>query len=410
MGSVISSPLSLCRQTSVSQNLPSTNNQSRPTMRILLIGLDNAGKTTTVMHLLGNPVDDIVPTVGFSTVEMKQFKKCKVQIYDLGGGAKIRSIWTNYFALVHGIIYVVDSSDGNRINQVKETLFEVISHERVQRKPILILINKQDIENSIEEADILKQLDVESLINKYECPTRIEPCSALANYDSKRKHQRDPGIDQGYHWLVNHIVRNWHELADRVARESDQQIEIEKKVMKERFRRYRAKAEEQVNHNLEHLEHSDAGNPFKPINEVIMAATNGERVAYVPTGPVQDDLETELTICKLQISSQDVTSSPSKHLTGSSPKQSLPSEREQDTAGDIQVKCDFHSKIEPTESRGKQGPLVGDRSMSRRPESSKSTARRDKCTVESTKLRNSSSKSETRSRTIFRSNKVSPIT
>lgn len=88
------------------------------------------------MHL--DPIDDVVPTVGFSSVDMKQYNKFKVQIYDLGGGAKIRGIWKNYFALVHGVIYVIDSADGGRVSEVKECLSEVISHDKVSKKPLLM--------------------------------------------------------------------------------------------------------------------------------------------------------------------------------------------------------------------------------------------------------------------------------
>lgn len=80
----------------------------------------------------------MVPTVGFSSVDMKQYNKFKVQIYDLGGGVKIRGIWKNYFALVHGVIYVIDSADNGRVAEVKECLAEVVSHDKVAKKPLLM--------------------------------------------------------------------------------------------------------------------------------------------------------------------------------------------------------------------------------------------------------------------------------
>lgn len=79
-----------------------------------------------------------MPTVGFSNIDMKQFNKFRVQIYDLGGGAKIRGIWKNYFALVHGLIYVIDSADARRVEEVKQNLAQVIVNEKVAKKPILM--------------------------------------------------------------------------------------------------------------------------------------------------------------------------------------------------------------------------------------------------------------------------------
>lgn len=59
-------------------------------------------------------------------------------LYDLGGGHRIRSIWRNYYALVHGVIFVVDSADFNRVLEVKELLEEVISSDKIAGKPILM--------------------------------------------------------------------------------------------------------------------------------------------------------------------------------------------------------------------------------------------------------------------------------
>ena len=61
------------------------------------MGLDNAGKTTIVKRLTGEPLDTVVPTVGFSVISLQQ-KGCQVLIYDLGGGPSIRDIWSRYYA------------------------------------------------------------------------------------------------------------------------------------------------------------------------------------------------------------------------------------------------------------------------------------------------------------------------
>ena len=99
-----------------------------------------------------------------------------------------------------------------------------------------------------------------------------ESCSATANYDPNSK-QRDQGIDQGYTWLVRQIVRDWDTLSERVERESNEQIEIEKQIMKERFKRFRAKQEDQQQEELtpdaRHHDPAANGNPFKPIKEVL---------------------------------------------------------------------------------------------------------------------------------------------
>lgn len=63
---------------------------------LLLLGLDNAGKTAAAKGLAGEPLDTVVPTVGFSTVTLSNHN-CSIKIYDLGGGSGIRGIWPRYF-------------------------------------------------------------------------------------------------------------------------------------------------------------------------------------------------------------------------------------------------------------------------------------------------------------------------
>lgn len=84
-------------------------------------------------------VEDVVSTIGFSKfeIELKQ-NNYRIVLYDLGGGKRIRSIWKNYYSLVHGIIYVIDSVDIDRILEVRELLTDIVSNEKVSGKPILM--------------------------------------------------------------------------------------------------------------------------------------------------------------------------------------------------------------------------------------------------------------------------------
>lgn len=91
-----------------------------------------------MLHFLppDNP-QDVAPTVGFSKVDLKQ-GKFEVTIFDLGGGKRIRSIWKNYYSESHGVVFVVDSSDVQRIQETRETMAEVLKHPRIAGKPVLV--------------------------------------------------------------------------------------------------------------------------------------------------------------------------------------------------------------------------------------------------------------------------------
>lgn len=88
------------------------------------------------LFLSENP-QDVAPTVGFSKVDMKQ-GKFEVTIFDLGGGKRIRGIWKNYYSESHGVVFVVDSSDIQRIQETRETMAEVLQHPRIAGKPVLV--------------------------------------------------------------------------------------------------------------------------------------------------------------------------------------------------------------------------------------------------------------------------------
>lgn len=110
---------SICRRRSVHRRIV-----------LILIGLDNAGKTKTVNNLAGEKDDTVLPTVGFKAVNLVH-KDTPVTIYDLGGGPHFRQIWSQYYSEVHGVIFVIDSSDFSRLDECRSVLEEVLSHDKI---------------------------------------------------------------------------------------------------------------------------------------------------------------------------------------------------------------------------------------------------------------------------------------
>jgi ADP-ribosylation factor-like protein 13B len=216
---------------------------------LLLVGLDNAGKTVAAKGLAGESIDSVVPTVGFSVVNLSYLNYI-VKVFDLGGGPNIRGIWHKYFVDTHGVIFVVDSSDISRLDEAKEVLQELLSHEKISRKPVLVLANKQDNENALDEVDIIEKLDLESIVNGNECPTLVESCAAT---EMSGNLKLDPGIKKGYEWLLNYIVRNYEILNKRVEEDVMQQITLENRLRMEKIEKIRAlkEAEQRTKQNDE---------------------------------------------------------------------------------------------------------------------------------------------------------------
>merc|ERR1711967_203752 len=89
-------------------------------MRILMVGLDAAGKTTILYKLKLGEVVSSVPTIGFN-VETLEYKKIKFTVWDVGGQDKIRLLWRHYYQNTQGLIFVVDSNDRDRIEKQRRT-------------------------------------------------------------------------------------------------------------------------------------------------------------------------------------------------------------------------------------------------------------------------------------------------
>lgn len=76
-------------------------------IRILLLGLDNAGKTSILKRLAGeqDQIMDLKPTQGFNVKSIQQ-KDFKIHVWDIGGQEAIRPYWRNYFESTHVLVNV----------------------------------------------------------------------------------------------------------------------------------------------------------------------------------------------------------------------------------------------------------------------------------------------------------------
>ncbi|CAJ1348967.1 unnamed protein product [Effrenium voratum] len=131
-------------------------------MRILMLGLDAAGKTTILYRLKLAEVVTTVPTVGFN-VEVVEYKNIKFTVWDIGGQDKIRALWRYYFQGTDGLIYVVDSSDRDRIQDAKEELQKILAEQEMEDAALLVLANKQDLPNAMTAAEVVDKLELQKL-------------------------------------------------------------------------------------------------------------------------------------------------------------------------------------------------------------------------------------------------------
>ncbi|CAC5420109.1 ARF4 [Mytilus coruscus] len=126
-------------------------------MRILMVGLDAAGKTTILYKLKLGEIVTTIPTIGFN-VETVEYKNISFTVWDVGGQDKIRPLWRHYFQNTQGLIFVVDSNDRERAEEAQEELSKMLQEDELREAALLVFANKQDLPNAMTAAEITDKL------------------------------------------------------------------------------------------------------------------------------------------------------------------------------------------------------------------------------------------------------------
>ncbi|TRY57937.1 hypothetical protein DNTS_009822 [Danionella cerebrum] len=158
-------------------------------MRILMLGLDAAGKTTILYKLkLGQSVTTI-PTVGFN-VETVTYKNVKFNVWDVGGQDKIRPLWRHYYTGTQGLIFVVDCADRDRIDEARQELHRIINDREMRDAIILIFANKQDLPDAMKPHEIQEKLGLTRIRDRN---WYVQPACATTG----------DGLYEGLTWLTS---------------------------------------------------------------------------------------------------------------------------------------------------------------------------------------------------------------
>jgi len=165
-------------------------------LRILILGLDNAGKTTIVQSLCYGAdtaaLQQVEPTLGFQ-IHSLDYADFHLNLWDIGGQSSIRAYWRNYFEQTDGIVWVVDSSDASRLPLVQQELSRVLQQERLAGASLLIWANKQDVAGSLGVQEIAKALQLPKSDDGRHWS--IHACSGITG----------EGLLEGMDWLVQDI-------------------------------------------------------------------------------------------------------------------------------------------------------------------------------------------------------------
>ncbi|XP_030622164.1 ADP-ribosylation factor-like protein 13A [Chanos chanos] len=240
---------------------------------VLVVGLDNAGKTSTIRGMLRVPTGEIGPTHGCVRTELR-VENFLVTLLDMSGAPAARGAWKEHYGEAHGIIFVVDSSDRQRVKEVKELLTDILKNPRVAGKPLLVLANKQDKMNALLGSELIEMLSLEKLVNQSHSLCHIEPCSALIDL----RRWSDKKTLRGLRWLLRAVCLDYPELCARVVRDARRPLGPEDKERRVKGEKTRGKTKEeriqgsktdlrQVQHPLE--KERRTGGTLQPIRNIL---------------------------------------------------------------------------------------------------------------------------------------------
>ncbi|CAI5446039.1 unnamed protein product [Caenorhabditis angaria] len=166
-------------------------------VNIIVVGLDNSGKSTFLNHL--RPVDQrssqIVPTVGFS---MSNFSTGNLTFnaFDMAGQGKYRSMWESYYGTSQALIFVVDSADRMRIPLARDEFWMIMDHKDIANRPIpiMVLANKMDETDAMSASEISVSLGLDVIRGRH---WSIQATCATSGV----------GLDKALEWLSVEVQR-----------------------------------------------------------------------------------------------------------------------------------------------------------------------------------------------------------
>ena len=165
---------------------------SKKEIRILMVGLDAAGKTT-ILHQLGKKGEvKTLPTIGFN-VESLDYKNLNFIVFDVGGADKMRLLFRHYYQNTKGLIFVVDSHDRDRIEEAAEELKKMLAEEELKDCCVLIMANKQDLNGALSTDEVTKALGMESLKER---TWFVQGTSGITGQ----------GLEEGLNWMASVLL------------------------------------------------------------------------------------------------------------------------------------------------------------------------------------------------------------
>jgi len=170
-------------------------------VRFLLLGLDNAGKTSILKKLSDEEISHIMPTQGFNIKSMAK-EGYKLTVWDIGGQKAIRPYWKHYYDGTDALIYVIDSADRRRVQETGVELNALMEEQKLAGVPLLVFANKQDLLGAMPAKELAETMQLHNIRDRH---WSIQPSSA----------KDGAGLQQGMKWVLDVIKKQKEKSAKK---------------------------------------------------------------------------------------------------------------------------------------------------------------------------------------------------
>ena len=166
--------------------------KNRNNFKIIILGMQNAGKTTILYRLSLGQLVKTTPTIG-SNVEELTYNNVKFQAWDLGGQESTRTVWDVYYMNTDAVVFVIDSQDDEYFEESKAEFHKLLKNSNLKNAILLIFANKQDLPGAKPVNQIIEDYELNTIKNHM---WFIQPCSAV----------KGEGLINGIKWLSEQLV------------------------------------------------------------------------------------------------------------------------------------------------------------------------------------------------------------
>ena len=164
-------------------------------VRCVMIGLDAAGKTTTLNRLKLGENMSTIPTIGFN-VDTVKYKNIELNVWDVGGQVRLRSLWHHYYNGCSVVIFVVDSADRERIKEAGEELARALEADELRNATLLVFANKQDLPGAMPTAEVAERMKLSATARNRKW--WVQGCTATTGN----------GLYEGLDWVATNLPKD----------------------------------------------------------------------------------------------------------------------------------------------------------------------------------------------------------